>query len=82
MCFYCSGRFGRIKEIFKKAHKSKDCPPEIVGYFYFMKKTQKLIEKFGKENANKVCDLIITELQIYWNQDRIDFYLDVKNLLK
>jgi hypothetical protein len=46
------------------------------------KKAQELIEKFGKESANKVCDLIITELQIDWNQDRIDFYLDVKNLLK
>ena len=46
------------------------------------KKAKELIEQFGKANANKVCDFILTEIQLNWNQERIDFYLDVKSLLK
>ena len=42
------------------------------------KKAKELVNKYGKIIADNVCDDIITELQENWNQDRIDFYLDVK----
>lgn len=47
-----------------------------------MKKKQRaneLIMTYGKDVAKKVCGALITELQIDWNQERIDFYLDVIN---
>jgi len=45
------------------------------------KKAKEIIEKYGKIFANNVCEDIITELQLDWNQERIDFYLDVKNII-
>ena len=45
------------------------------------KKATELINKYGKLTASNVCDDIITELQEYWNQERIDFYLDVKLII-
>jgi hypothetical protein len=44
----------------------------------YIKKAEDLILKYGLETSHKVVDEIITELQEEWNQDRIDFYLDVK----
>jgi hypothetical protein len=44
-------------------------------------KAKELIGKYGAVIANHVVDEIITELQTDWNQDRIDFYLDVKNII-
>lgn len=46
------------------------------------KKAKYLLEKYGKETANKIVGEILTELQENWNQERIDFYLDIKSLLK
>jgi len=45
------------------------------------KKANELIQKYGKTQANNVCDDIITELQLNWNQERIDFYLDIKLII-
>jgi len=44
-------------------------------------KAKELITNYGKAIANHIIDEIITELQIDWNQQRIDFYLDVKNII-
>ena len=44
----------------------------------YIKKAEDLILKYGLETSQKVVNEIITELQEEWNQDRIDFYLDVK----
>lgn len=44
-------------------------------------KAKELIERFGKENAIKVVDLILDELNLNYNEKRIDFYLDVRNLI-
>jgi len=41
-------------------------------------KAIELVNKYGKIFASNVCDDIITELKENWNQERIDFYLDVK----
>jgi len=45
------------------------------------RKAKELIDNYGKLIANHIVDEIITELQIDWNQERIDFYLDVKNII-
>lgn len=42
-------------------------------------KAKELVLTYGKEVAKKVCGLLIDELQTDWNQERIDFYLDVIN---
>ena len=43
-------------------------------------KAAQLIEKFGKSVAQDICNLFIDEYaKTKWNQERIDFYLDVKN---
>lgn len=46
-----------------------------------IQKAEDLVLVFGKETALKVVDIIITELQLEWNQDRIDFYLEVRFLI-
>lgn len=43
-----------------------------------VKKAIELINLHGFEVANKICDSMITEFQEDWNQEKIDFYLDVK----
>ena len=45
-------------------------------------KAKDLVLKYGLETSEKIVDEIITELQEDWNQERIDFYLDVKLFLK
>lgn len=47
----------------------------------FEQKAKDLVVVFGKDTAIKVVDVIITELQHNWNQDRIDFYLDVRSYI-
>jgi hypothetical protein len=41
-------------------------------------KAKKLVEKHGKELAKRIVDGCMDELQIDWNQERIDYYLDVR----
>ena len=43
-----------------------------------VKKAIELINLHGFGVANKICDSMITEFQEDWNQEKIDFYLDVK----
>lgn len=44
-------------------------------------KAKELIEKFGKSKAIEVVDSILDELNLNYNEKRIDFYLDVRNLI-
>ena len=47
-----------------------------------MKKAKELIKKHGYDIANPIVDQMLDELQKDWNQDKIDFWLDVKNDIK
>lgn len=47
-----------------------------------IEKAKGLFEKHGYNVANEICNSMITEFKIEWNQDKIDFWLDVKNELK
>jgi len=46
------------------------------------KKAKELFEKYGYETANSIADTMLDEFQTEWNQEKIDFWLDVKNELK
>ena len=41
-------------------------------------KAKQLVLLHGVDIANKVVDGILDEIQIKWNQERIDYYLDVR----
>lgn len=42
------------------------------------KKANELINKHGAEVAHEIADGMLTEIQDGWNQEKIDFWLDVK----
>jgi hypothetical protein len=46
------------------------------------KKAQELFDKHGFEVSNSIIDSLLDEHQKEFNQDMIDYYLDVKNDLK
>jgi hypothetical protein len=44
-------------------------------------KAKQLVEKHGKELSKRIVDGVMDELQVDWNQEKIDYYLEVRFLI-
>jgi len=45
-------------------------------------KAEELVIKFDKKIATQVCDYVIEEISLYYRQDRIDYWLDIRNEIR